>query len=76
MPLMVCLVLPLIVVTIQVFFLCESPSWLIMRGQPDKARKAIKFMYPKRSEEEREIVFAEYEYTLSAPSMFGSVPGD
>jgi hypothetical protein len=63
-PLLVCIGLPVIVVFIQFFFLCESPSWLIMRGKHDQARKAIKFMYPNRTDEEREIMYAEYEYTL------------
>lgn len=27
-------------------------------------RKTIKYMYPSRSEAEREVLFAEYEYTL------------
>lgn len=36
-----------------------------MRGKIEEAKKTLKFMYPNRSEEERGIIYAEYEYTLN-----------
>ncbi|OJJ45122.1 hypothetical protein ASPZODRAFT_18032 [Penicilliopsis zonata CBS 506.65] len=64
MPLCVCLCLPVVVLTAQLFLLCESPSWLIIHGKNEQARKTLKFMYPRRSEDEIELIYAEYEYTL------------
>lgn len=64
MPLLVCVCLPVVVLTLQLFLLCESPSWLIMHGKTAKAKKTLKFMYPNRTDEQRELIYAEYEYTL------------
>lgn len=64
MPLLVCLCLPVAVLCLQLLLLCESPSWLIMHGKTDQAKKTLKFMYPNRTPEERDLIYAEYEYTL------------
>ena len=64
MPLLVCVCLPVLVLTAQLFLLCESPAWLIMHGKTKQAKKTLKFMYPNRTEEERDLLYNEYEYTL------------
>lgn len=64
MPLLVCVCLPVIVLVLQVFLLVESPAWLVMHGKSEQAKKSIKFMYPNRTDDERELIYAEYEYTL------------
>lgn len=64
MPLLVCVCLPVVVLSLQLLLLCESPSWLIMRGKTEQAKKTLKFMYPNRTQEERDVIYAEYEYTL------------
>lgn len=64
MPLLVCVCLPVIVLALQVWLLCESPTWLIMQNKTKKAKDVIRFMYPTRSEEDIELIYAEYEYTL------------
>jgi hypothetical protein len=35
-----------------------------MHGKTAKAKKTLKFMYPNRTDEQRELIYAEYEYTL------------
>ncbi|CAK7207177.1 hypothetical protein SEUCBS139899_009985, partial [Sporothrix eucalyptigena] len=64
MPLLVCVCLPVIVLALQLFLLVESPAWLVMHGKMEQAKKSIRFMYPNRSHDERELIYAEYEYTL------------
>ncbi|CAK7234794.1 hypothetical protein SBRCBS47491_009069 [Sporothrix bragantina] len=64
MPLLVCVILPVIVLALQLFLLVESPAWLVMHGKSEQAKKSIRFMYPNRTEEERDLIYAEYEYTL------------
>ncbi|KAL1887407.1 hypothetical protein Sste5346_010248 [Sporothrix stenoceras] len=64
MPLLVCVCLPVIVLALQLFLLVESPAWLVMHGKSEQAKKSIRFMYPNRTDDERELIYAEYEYTL------------
>jgi hypothetical protein len=56
--------LPVITLVLELFLLVESPYWLMMRGRVADARKAIRFMYPKVSEEEIEMTCAQLAYTL------------
>lgn len=44
--------------------LVESPQWLLMRGRAADARKSIRFMYPKVTEEEIDMTCAQLAYTL------------
>jgi hypothetical protein len=36
-----------------------------MHGKTEEAKKTLKFMYPNRTEEDRKLLYAEYEYTLN-----------
>ncbi|KAJ5710641.1 hypothetical protein N7488_004797 [Penicillium malachiteum] len=65
MPLLVCLCLPILVLCLQLFLICKSPTWLIMHGKTENPKKTLKFMYPNRTPEERDLIYAEYEYTLN-----------
>ena len=38
-----------------IFFIPESPRWLIVRGRPDKALKVLGRIYPSREEAERQL---------------------
>ncbi|CAK7237471.1 hypothetical protein SCUCBS95973_009970 [Sporothrix curviconia] len=63
-PLIICLILPFIVVVFELFYLVESPYWLLMRDRPEDARKSVRFIYPNATEHEINVRLAEYTYIL------------
>lgn len=63
-PLYIALGLPTITLVLELFFLVESPNWLLMRGRPADARKSIRAMYPRVSEAEIDMTCAQLAYTL------------
>jgi hypothetical protein len=63
-PLYIAVALPIITLILELCLLVESPYWLMMRGRVADARKSIRFMYPKVSEEEIEMTCAQLAYTL------------
>ncbi|KAJ9114713.1 hypothetical protein QFC22_005589 [Naganishia vaughanmartiniae] len=63
-PLYIAVALPIMTLILQLFMLVESPQWLLMRGRTDDARKSIRFMYPKVSDEEIDMTLAQLAYTL------------
>ncbi|KAJ9107001.1 hypothetical protein QFC19_002869 [Naganishia cerealis] len=63
-PLYIAVTLPVITLIAEFFLLVESPYWLMMRGRAADARKSIRFMYPKVSDEEIDMTVAQLAYTL------------
>ena len=63
-PLSVGLAAPTASLVLQLFLLPESPSWLVVHGRKDDARKSIARLHPKMSEDELDIEVNLLVYTI------------
>lgn len=69
-PLYVCIALPFLIFLCEFMLLVETPSWLIMHNKHDKARKTMRWLYPKISEDELNLKLAELAYTIAMEDEF------
>ncbi|KAJ5710615.1 MFS general substrate transporter [Penicillium malachiteum] len=63
-PEIVVLVLPVLILILQAFFLVETPYFLLLSGKSEQAERNMRKLYPGQTEEQYAIQFAEYEYIL------------
>ena len=64
-PLYIGLAVPTLVGIFELLILVESPSWLLMRGKREQARKSLNYIYSWQKDTNTDILFAELEYTLA-----------
>ncbi|KAJ5733497.1 hypothetical protein N7493_002283 [Penicillium malachiteum] len=57
--------LPVIIFIGFLVFIVESPSWLVLHGHHEKARKSLRWLYPRDTEQVLDLKLAEIAYTVA-----------
>lgn len=57
--------MPAITLIAELFLLVESPYWLMLRGRKEDAKKSLRFINPKCSEEELDLAVETLSYTIA-----------
>ncbi|KAJ5707337.1 hypothetical protein N7488_007138 [Penicillium malachiteum] len=60
-----CIALPVIIFIGFLVFIVDSPSWLVLHGHHEKARKSLRWLYPRDTEQVLDLKLAEIAYTVA-----------
>lgn len=63
-PLYIMIALPVIILAGEIVFAPESPYWYELKNKHDKARKSLRFMYPRHNDVALETELAKIAYTI------------
>ncbi|KAJ5730328.1 uncharacterized protein N7483_004836 [Penicillium malachiteum] len=59
-----CIALPVLICIGFLVFIAKSPSWPVLHGHHEKARKSLRWLYPRDTEQALDLKLAEIAYTV------------